>query len=326
METIDNTQELFNRMAKYLNDEMEEEERETYENEMANDITLKIMVDELKNEWEMIGQFGDSADVNVDNAWNKLHSRINESKTRKAHSLKATMRIAAGILFIIGLSIGAYSIFTRGGSYIADTSGDSTKEIVLPDGSIALLNVESRIEYPKVFNKGVRNVILDGEAYFDVVPNPDAPFIIQAKEISVKVLGTSFNVYAREDGFTEVYLEKGKVQMAQKDNDINSIILEPGYIGKLQSGAMIKFKNEDENYMSWKSQLLEFRDDPLKYVLSTLSHAYNTKFDVYNDKINELHYTATITNQSLENVIKALETSFNVEFTYSNGTYTVTAK
>ena len=327
METIDNNQELYNRMAKYLNDEMDGEERMVYENEIKTDITLKTMIDELKNEWEMIEQLGDPADVNVDKAWNNLNLRIHESKASKTYSLRFAMRIAAGFILIIGLAIGGYSILNNGNSSVVVASGNSKKEVVLPDGSIALLNIDSRIEYPKAFDKDLRSVILDGEAYFDVVSNPEVPFIIQANEASVKVLGTSFNVYARKAGFTEVFLEKGKVQLMQKDKVENKIVLEPGDIGALKSGAMTKFKNEDANYMSWKTDSLEFRGDPLSYVLSTLSHAYNTNFDVINEEINEMHYTATITNQSLENVVEALETSFeNMKFTYSNGIYTVLTK
>ncbi|MBN1180941.1 MAG: FecR domain-containing protein [Bacteroidales bacterium] len=326
MEAIYNNEEIFNLIAKYLNNEMENSERIAFENEINMDKTLKNMVEELKPGWESLEALTDAADVNVDKAWDNLYGRIEQSRPAKVLSLRPLLRLAAGFLILLGLAAGFYTIRNYRNASIVVSSGDQTMEITLPDGSNVMLNVNSKVEYPKISKGDERKISLIGEAYFDVISNPDCPFIIEANDASVMVLGTAFNVYAREDGHTEVFLERGKVQLSQNKNNTNSLVLEPGYIGKLESGAMSTFRNDDVNYMSWKSQVIEFREDSLAYVFPTLSHAYNTKFIIKNAEINNLRYTGTITRQSLENVLKALETNFNLEFTYTNGAYTVTIR
>ena len=87
-----------------------------------------------------------------------------------------------------------------------------------PDGSIVTLNRNSKLIFPKHFTKNVREVTITGEAFFDVKPNTSKPFIINAGNVQVKVLGTSFNVCAYPGTETvEVVVESGKVQVTRKN-------------------------------------------------------------------------------------------------------------
>lgn len=69
-------------------------------------------------------------------------------------------------------------------------------QLIFQDGSRAMLNAETRIKYPRKFGFSERKVELEGEAFFEVSPNKDRPFIVDLKDVSVKVLGTTFDVKA----------------------------------------------------------------------------------------------------------------------------------
>lgn len=102
-------------------------------------------------------------------------------------------------------------------------------QITLPDGSKVWLNSDSKLQYDQNFNDSIREVTLDGEAFFDVVKNPDRPFIVHTSSIDIKVLGTAFNVksYAR-DKTIETTLIHGLVEVTQKNKGEQSrIILRP---------------------------------------------------------------------------------------------------
>ena len=91
----------------------------------------------------------------------------------------------------------------------------------LPDGSTGRLNGGSSLKFPTQFVGKVRDVKLTGEAYFDVIANPKKPFIVSTENIDVKVYGTTFNVMSYSDeNITEVTLEKGKVEVFRKTNNI----------------------------------------------------------------------------------------------------------
>ena len=80
--------------------------------------------------------------------------------------------------------------------------------VVLPDGSKVWLNSDSKLSYSSNFNEKSRNVILDGEAYFEVAKNKKRPFKVQTDKIAINVLGTSFNVSAySSDDFIKTTLD-----------------------------------------------------------------------------------------------------------------------
>ena len=72
----------------------------------------------------------------------------------------------------------------RGGEYT----------LVLADGTTVYLNAESELRFPKQFKGKSRKVYLDGEGYFDVRRNEKQPFIVEVKQVEVRVLGTSFGI------------------------------------------------------------------------------------------------------------------------------------
>jgi ferric-dicitrate binding protein FerR (iron transport regulator) len=119
------------------------------------------------------------------------------------------------------------SVNARPVSLMSTKSGSPSK-IQLPDGSNVWLNASSELTYDKDFDKNLREVTLTGEAFFDVVRDPEHPFIIHTKVIDVKVLGTQFNVKAYpDDSYTEASLIRGSLEVTVNNRPNEKHLLKP---------------------------------------------------------------------------------------------------
>src|SRR5690606_31670859 len=102
------------------------------------------------------------------------------------------------------------------------------KQLVLPDGTKVWLNADSRLVYDGLLEGDTREVRLEGEAYFDVTRNVNRPFIITTDKISIRVLGTTFNVKAYpDDARTEATLISGEIELSVNDRPREKILMQP---------------------------------------------------------------------------------------------------
>lgn len=155
--------------------------------------------------------------------------------------------------------------------------------ITLSDGTKVHLNAESQLTYPVCFSSKERIVQIEGEAYFDVAPDKDHPFIVQMPHGSVRVTGTSFNVRAYPDEKTEcITLISGSVTISSEDKEFALI---PGqhYIFDKTSGKESVTGVNTELYTSWQSGSFVFLNVPLEDIMSYLSKWYGCKY-VFNDE------------------------------------------
>ena len=164
-----------------------------------------------------------------------------------------------------------------------------TSEVILPDGSKVTLNAGSRLIYPEVFKDKNREVLLVGEAFFDVVHDEEHPFIVQTTDIRVKVLGTRFNVSAYPtDNTIETVLAEGKVLLEKNNSGIfsESIELKPNELASFNKSSQKAsvFVVAPENHILWKDGLFKFESTDLSRVIKKLERFYNIRF-YYNDPV-----------------------------------------
>ena len=182
----------------------------------------------------------------------------------------------------------------------------------LPDGSTGRLNGGSSLRFPTQFGGKVRDVKLTGEAYFDVISNPRKPFVVSTENIDVKVYGTTFNVMAYADEqTTEVTLERGKVEVFKKTNNIiKSIgILEPNescIYNSLSDSSKILAVNSAEN-LSWLDGKLTFKYESFEEVVRKINRWYNVNIVIKDELLETYIYYGTFQDETLEEVLKLLE-------------------
>jgi len=274
-------------------------------------------------------------------AWEKVQNRIQKKSSGTTGKLRRLisnplMRIAATVLVAALLSIAGYDVFfnpTSSGKLIQVVATDqSVKTLTLPDGTLVSLNASTHLEYPSKFGKKTREVTIEGEAFFEVKPNKEKPFIIHAGKAQIKVLGTSFNVSAYPSAKSvEVIVKTGKVQVLNKATETkqnNELILNPGEKGTLvfSSNALLKTTNQNPNFIAWKTHDLIFRATSLGEVISNLENVYKVNIRLDDPKLNGLLLTAHFNDYSLDFILKVIETTFHMETQMIDGQYILKAK
>ncbi|MEL7587526.1 MAG: FecR family protein [Prolixibacteraceae bacterium] len=159
--------------------------------------------------------------------------------------------------------------------------------VTLSDQSVVWLNAGSRLIYPSAFRGKEREVILFGEAFFEVEKNPEQPFIVKTSGYRIKVLGTRFNVSAYPgDEISQTVLTEGSVEVTlAKDNWFDkNIVLKPNELfayNKVSDSSTIE-KVKPEMYVLWKDGILQFEKEDLSRILKKLERFYNIRIELKN--------------------------------------------
>jgi len=187
-------------------------------------------------------------------------------------------------------------------------------QAVLPDGTKVWLNAASSISFPVAFTGGERRVTITGEVYFEVAKNREQPFFVKAKEVSVKVLGTHFNVSAySDDQQVNTTLLEGSVLVAKDDN---RSLLKPGEQAKIRDqGKAIEVRKIDtEEILAWKNGYFFFNHEPLESVMKKMSRWYDVEI-VYKGDPNGKKFDGTISRMdNIQQMITALELTKTAHF------------
>ncbi len=175
----------------------------------------------------------------------------------------------------------------------------------LPDGTSGVLNASSRITYKLPFSKN-RDISLSGCAFFDVAHDSIHPFRVITPKLNIKVLGTKFGVEAyRDDEFTNVVLEKGKVQC-----DIPSlgkkIIMKPNEKLLVENNEVFLRKANACDFIGWKDGLLVFRDEDMDIVIKKLMRWYNVDISIEDEALARYSFKATFDDEPIDEVLKLL--------------------
>ena len=277
-----------------------------------------------------IVNYDDKIRVDVDGAWSALKGRLEkeglipEQEIPVRRFLTPTLKVAASILVLIALSLGAWFVLTPTENQMnlaVHTNDTEEYGFSLPDGSTVDLNAHSKIQFNQD-KDGNRLVRLSGEAYFNVSPDPDRPFIIMTGSAVVRVTGTSFSVRTLPDTRrVEVYVESGNVQFYQSGDTEKIIDLESGNMGVLEDNIIKMEVNRDENYLSWKTRKLAFRQSNLGEVAEVLNRTYKKEILFENDELEKCLFTGTFDGQPVDSVVRVIQLAFNLDVDRNRNSY-----
>ena len=184
--------------------------------------------------------------------------------------------------------------------------------LTLVDGSRVWLNAASSLKFPRQFEARRREVMLTGEAYFEVTSNQQAPFIVKSGEVQVQVMGTHFNVkaYPNDNKITTTLLE-GAVKLVSVKN---SVVLEPGKEGIYEDNQFVVNKADMEGSIAWKNGLFLFNKCDLNTIMQQFERWYDISV-VYEGAIPANRFVGEFKRElSLAASLKILELS-GVRFT-----------
>jgi len=157
--------------------------------------------------------------------------------------------------------------------------GNQSK-LILSDNTVVWLNAGSRLVYPTFFNGKTREVLLFGEAFFEVSKNAEKPFIVKTSDIEIKVLGTQFNVSAyAEDKVIQTVLKEGSVAIRQNNATFfdREIVLKPNQMASFSknSNETMLYDVDASYYTLWTKGLLSFDDVDFNRILKKVERFYN---------------------------------------------------
>ena len=271
------------------------------------------LVGDLKKLWQLSKKISLPKAPDSDEAWDLLSQRLDiEDRLEVSSSLPSKSklvwsqpkpRLALAMALVVLAVVISPSLYRLIDQNTLMANRGQTIEETLPDGSIITLNAESQIAYGSAFGKGNRNITLMGEAYFDVEKN-NVPFTIQAGEATVTVVGTEFNVRARNDQI-EVAVNEGIVKVISEDSTIT-----------LTAGQMTSFFQGDfpnlfgslpfQGYPGWVQNQLMFHKTELLFVCQEIGRRFDVKIELMDKNLEPITVTGVIDALDIKSVLSTL--------------------
>lgn len=259
-------------------------------------------------------------------AWSKFKEKVNHNTTSKKKNIKQRtyISIAASIILLIGISVFTYLSTNNKNKFAEFNSMQEIKELVLPDGSIVTLNRNSSIKFPKKFASKNRLVEFTGEAFFKISKNKNKPFIIKSNNAKITVLGTSFNVNSKNKKNILVTVKTGKVKFEKKNKE--HLILIAGETGEIKNSKILKKKNLNKNFLSWKTKQFEYYGEKLSKVISDFNDVYQVNITTSTTDINNLQITTTINGKDVYVALNIICQANNLKYTTNKNNILISKK
>lgn len=315
-------QELFLLITRHFNEQTVPWEEDFLAEWLESAPENQQTYNELKEIWQSSHQQHD--EVLVATALQDVRQRIRRYEQRDVISVfrkyrtqivaaAAVTGVIAGSMFFLSQSAGK-----RGIAYVEKRSmpGQVLKD-TMPDGTIVHLAPKSSIRYAKDFGSADRNIILEGEAFFDVTKDAHRPFTVKAGALSVQVLGTRFNVihYNGADS-AAVSLVDGKVQVSVASQP-QPFDLQPGqelYYNKQEQKAYTR-DYDVAAVTGWTTRMLVFRNDPLLVVARKLEQLYNVEISFADPVIANYKLFATFEDKPLNYILEVIKATDDLDYT-----------
>nr|WP_299388057.1 FecR family protein [Allomuricauda sp.] len=203
-----------------------------------------------------------------------------------------------------------------------------TFHITLSDGTKVWLNAGTSLRFPQRLNASTQNrvVYLDGEAFFDVAKDKDRPFIVNAENLDIEVLGTQFNVSAyKSDGEIATTLVEGSVSVHENSNPDTKMYLSPSYQASFikESGAMTKNKVDTDLYTGWMQNKLIIDNLTFQQILDKLERSHNVSIVNHASHLNNEIFKGEFVNESIEGILATIASSTPFNYTIENNVITI---
>jgi transmembrane sensor len=240
------------------------------------------------------------------------------------------VKVAAAFLLII--LVGYYSLdsFSSEQNIVENGKGEKTI-LYLPDGTKVWLNAESRISYAESFeNSQTREVVLEGEAFFDVTEDKTKPFIVKTSQLQVKVLGTSFNVRSYGSQKTvETTLVRGSVMIELNEKQSTSgnepILLKDNEraVYSTVSKQLSLQSVQAESETSWRVGKLSFVNKPFNEIEEELERWYGVDIILEDGASADCRFSTTIENEPINKILELFKTTSGIAYEIDNNTIVI---
>ncbi|MDR2040414.1 MAG: DUF4974 domain-containing protein [Bacteroidales bacterium] len=350
-ETVVISDQIKQLISGYLSDSLTPEELSVLKSWIMQSPENKKYFNEIRHTWALSGTTIQNKEFSV----RKLAGKLSKRHKKQSRRFWTWQKVAAswGIIVICATSLWFFlngddisvqpdtPVVAQSTHTVIQAERGSQSLINLPDGTKVWLNGGSTLSYIHDYNISERIVELSGEACFDVVTNPDKPFVVKAGKLSIKALGTMFNVKAYpEDKIITTTLVKGNVvvegrnkndeefSIPMKPNENITYLIDENMVHDAGSKAdmsdikkiepLIPIIKEDnikpELYTSWKDEIWVIEKQQLENLCKDLERRYNVSFVFLTDELKTMHFSGTIQRQTIEQVLSILQRTMPINF------------
>jgi len=317
-------EEIKKLITRFLEGEASDQDVADLHHWLAESADNRLYFDEVNNAYQASVTLHRFNQQKVDHAWSRLSKRIDlpqsHEETTNVTSIRPFLflKVAASICILVAAGFLLFGILKAESrsprNVLVQNVTRSDKGIVLPDSSVVWLNANSTIEYPVSFDKSTREVILKGEAFFDIRKDVK-PFIVKTENMNIQVKGTRFNVQAyKNDQTAKTTLEEGKVEL-HVTGEKNIYTLGPGdqaILNKTLSKVTLK-KVDPANFTAWKEDKLIFDNTPLCDIISRLENRFHVAIEIDSTISQQERLTMTIENENLDEILDHIVLSSDLQ-------------
>ncbi len=276
--------------------------------------------------WQLSEQFGSEIQPNTERALGRLLNRIKEEQQESETISPANIRplrrqlswiaVAACLLLAVGFGWQIWSNSASAPQWaVINTQMEDARSIQLEDGTKVWVNKQSTLNFPQNIASADRTLSLFGEAYFEVAPQKDRPFVIELNGAKVEVLGTAFNVRSYPNRpEIEVTVSHGKVRFTSFETQQSwELTANDQIVFNRQSAKEELRKDVNLWALAWQTKELIFDRTPLSSVLPVMERYYDISITLDNPQIANCNFTASFKEESADQVLAVLARSFDLE-------------
>lgn len=285
---------------------------------LMNSRRLRLEDDQKENLWDAIQQ----------KAFEGEELLQEEPEAVPQNRFTLWWKVAASVALIVAATYFFPFNLTSSQTIVHNPKGKKSV-LYLPDGTKVWLNAESRLSYPESFEKlSVREVELEGEAFFDVTENKAQPFIVKTSQLQVKVLGTAFNVKSYENQNTiETTLVRGLVMIELNENTSDQHPEKPIFLKENEqavystvSKELSLHKIKTEPVTDWKEGKLSFVNRPFSEIERELERWYGVEIILENETSSACRFSTTIENEPINKILELFRTTSGITYEIQNNT------
>lgn len=269
--------------------------------------------------WKATGVMSNAEGFDVAGAISRFNKKTKPVNRIDFYRRALRLSAAAIILLVCGISSlfflwqserTASEVVEEYKEYVVEVPDGAKSKITFPDGSVVWLNAGSKVKYDSNFAKASRNVELTGEGYFEVSKNKELPFVVNTEKLSVKVLGTKFNLKSyEEDSEVKVTLKEGAVKVGDFLTDAAPVELKPNqrFTFRKADLSMLVDSVDASHIDNWRNGAMTFDKVPLEEIAKELRRLYNIPIRIESDKLKQIvYYSDFQENVSVEKVLEIL--------------------
>ena len=301
-------------IVRYLNREASNEEKQRLLVWLKEHEDNRKLFSELQTVWQIADYHTDPADE-AQKAFTRFISRVDsyEMSSRTGIQILSAkwMTVAAAIIVLLfagSFWAGRFKSATPQRMYTVVMSKGCKGSVLLPDSSVVWLNGNSKLTYPEAFARKERSVTLEGEGYFDVARNPNAPFFVQTHGMKIKVLGTRFDV--------KNYAGSSVIGTSLLSGSVEVELTDTKHLSLLKPNQQLLYNTTDRSFsinevdaseqILWINDQLELSNEKLSDVLRKLSYWYGLEFIIDQDVDTEQRLSFVVRKESEEELLDIL--------------------